>query len=212
MKMAKCVLALLLLSGGALAGDITTSNGVELLVVNGKEVDNFPGGSKREVSLSEGQYQVVIRFEEDVKRGSKSALYTSKPYVLDLAVPVGDLELSVPRMASHSQVSAYFNDPEWLVTDVNSGKVAAVRGEELPGSGFAAFRDIEKAVANYNRENGIAVVNGQTHDLQTAAVAVDDKGNVEIKGDSLTQLKLWYTKASNEEKKAFKRWMIDQDF
>ncbi|KKP18489.1 hypothetical protein VS85_00328 [Vibrio cholerae] len=36
---------------------------------------------------------------------------------------------------------------------------------------------------------------------------------LEVVGSSnnLTQLQLWYSKASKEERKAFKKWMVDQE-
>ncbi len=40
-------------------------------------------------------------------------------------------------------------------------------------------------------------------------VAVSESGDVELTGNALTQLKLWYSKASEEERKAFRKWIID---
>ncbi|WP_394210556.1 DUF2057 family protein [Enterovibrio calviensis] len=200
------------LSGVAGAAEITAKNGIEFLVVNGKNVKKIADDGDKRLDLTPGRHQIVARYDDEVKRGSKNVIFTSKPYVLDLDVSDDDLALVVPKFRIESQAAAFFRKPVWEVETVSTGNTEVVAGTLMTGSGFGSYRNMEKAVAEFNRQNGIVIEGGEAKDLEDVLVSVDEKGNVDIKGDTVTQLKLWYTKATNEEKKAFKRWMIEQDF
>lgn len=203
---------LVALSTAAGAAELSAKNGLEFLVVNGKSVTKIANDGDKKLDLNPGKYQIVARFDEEVKRGSKSTIFTSKPYVFEIEMSSEDLFLVVPKFKFESQASAFFKKPEWMIENKSSGAVQSISGVRLTGVGFGSFNNMEKAVAQYNSDNGIIFEGGQAKNLEEMLVSVDDKGNVNIKGDTLTQLKLWYTKASIEEKKAFKRWMIEQDF
>ncbi|MEZ8131245.1 YccT family protein [Enterovibrio norvegicus] len=194
------------------AAELTTKNGLEFLVVNGKSATNVAKGGDKKLDLDPGKYQIVARFDEEVKRGSKSTIFTSKPYVFEIEMSNQDLVLVIPKLKFESQAAAFFKKPEWEIENKSSGAVQSISGVRLTGVGFGSFNNMEKAVAQYNSDNGIIFESGEAKNLEEMLVNVDEKGNVNIKGDTLTQLKLWYTKASTEEKKAFKRWMIEQDF
>ncbi|WP_407330897.1 DUF2057 family protein [Enterovibrio sp. 27052020O] len=206
------LVGLLAFAGIAGATEITAKNGVEFLVVNGKDVKKIAADADKRLELAPGRYQVVARYDDEVKRGSKNVIFTSKPYVLDLDVTNDDLALVVPQFKFESQANAFFRNPEWEVETVSTGKTETITSVLMTGSGFGSYNNMEKAVADFNRQNGIIIEGGEAKDLEDVLVNIDDKGNVDITGDAATQLKLWYTKATNEEKKAFKRWMIDQDF
>ncbi|WP_241819216.1 YccT family protein [Enterovibrio norvegicus] len=201
-----------IVSGSVNAAQIEASHGLEFLVINGKGAKEFGPEANKRLDLISGNHQIVARFDGEVKRGSKTTIFTSKPYVFDVEIENEDLVLVVPKFRSESQAKAFFRNPEWGIETVSTGKTAIILGVLMKGSGFGSYSNMEEAVANYNRQNGIIIEGGEAKDLEDVLVNIDDKGNVDITGDAATQLKLWYTKATNEEKKAFKRWMIDQDF
>ncbi|MDD1782400.1 DUF2057 domain-containing protein [Enterovibrio sp. ZSDZ35] len=203
---------LLAMQGTAVAAELSADNGLEFLVINGKNVKNLSSEGDKRLELEPGNYQLVARFDDEVKRGSKTSMFTSKPFVFDITVANDDIALTIPKLKFESQAAAFFRNPEWEVENLSSGNTNKIDGVQLTGSGFGSYNNMEKAVAKYNQENGIIFEGGSPQDLEEVVVAIDEKGNVDIKGDTLTQLKLWYTKATTEEKKAFKRWMIDQDF
>ncbi len=200
------------LSTAAGAAELSAKNGLEFLVVNGKSVTKIANDGDKKLDLNPGKYQIVARFDEEVKRGAKSTIFTSKPYVFEIEMSNQDLVLTVPKLKSESQAAAFFKKPKWEIENKSSGTVQSISGVRLNGVGFGSFNNMEKAVAQYNSDNGIIFESGEAKNLEEVLVNVDEKGNVSIKGDTLTQLKLWYTKASTEEKKVFKRWMIEQDF
>jgi hypothetical protein len=195
------------------AATLAVAENIQLLAVDGKEVISQGWSSVDKVELSTGQHQVVVRFNGDVKRGSKSTIYTTRPYLFDIDLANTNAEIILPRLTTESQAKAFFErGAQWQLT-MENGAVKPLVVIELQGEGFAAYSDIEALVAAYNSDNGIVIEKGNAVDLQQVAVNVDNKtGKIEITGDALTQLKMWYTKASNNDKKAFKIWMAEKDF
>ena len=195
------------------AATLSVADKIQLLAVDGKEVKTQGWNTVDSVELSEGKHQVVVRFDGEVKRGSKSTIYTTRPYLFEIDLAKKDAEITLPRLTTESQAKAFFErGAQWQLI-INGGAVQPLDGVELQGEGFAAYSDIESLVAAYNSTNGIVIEKGNAVDLQQVAVNVDDKtGKVEITGDALTQLKMWYTKASNNDKKSFKIWMAEKDF
>ncbi|PKF51012.1 YccT family protein [Enterovibrio nigricans] len=202
---------LLAIQGGAVAAELSADNGLEFLVINGKNVKTLGSEGDKRLDLQPGSYQVVARFDDEVKRGSKTSIFTSKPFVFDIDIGNDDMALTIPKLKFESRAAAFFRNPEWELENLTTDSTQKINGVKLTGSGFGSYNNMEKAIAKYNQENGIIFEGGSPQDLEEIVVAIDEKGNVDIKGDTVTQLKLWYTKASTEEKKAFKRWMIDQD-
>ncbi|MPS31984.1 MULTISPECIES: DUF2057 domain-containing protein [unclassified Salinivibrio] len=205
-------LAVLLAAGAAQAATITSARNIEFLVADGKEVTFESWAPQQSIELSEGTHQLVMRFDGEVKRGSKEVIFTSRPYLFELTVDGRDATIGVSsRLRSQSQAKSYFSSgPQWQA-EFENGDVMPLEAVELEGDGFGAYADMEALVAEYNRENGIIIDQGESKNLNDVLVEVDDQGKASIKGDALSQLKLWYTKASDQERKSFRRWIIDQD-
>lgn len=194
------------------AATLAVADKVQLLAVDGKEIKSQGWTAVDSVELSAGKHQVVVRFDGEVKRGSKSTIYTTRPYLFEIDLAAGDAEITLPRLTTESQAKAFFErGAKWQLA-MADGTVQLLNGTELQGEGFAAYSDIEALVTAYNNENGIVIEKGNAVDLQKVAVNVDNQtGKVEITGDALTQLKMWYTKASKTDKKDFKIWMAEKD-
>ncbi|WP_279146485.1 DUF2057 domain-containing protein [Photobacterium carnosum] len=202
-----------LFSVSSQAATLAVADKIQLLAVDGKEVIAQGWSAVDSVELSEGKHQVVVRFDGEVKRGSKSTIYTTRPYLFDIDLANVDAEITLPRLTTESQAIAFFDRGATWQLAMEDGSVKPLTAVELQGEGFAAYSDIEALVATYNSDNGIVIEKGNAVDLQQVAVNVDNKtGKIEITGDALTQLKMWYTKASNNDKKAFKIWMAEKDF
>ncbi|OOE46103.1 DUF2057 domain-containing protein [Salinivibrio kushneri] len=205
-------LAVLFAAGAAQAATITSARNIEFLVADGKEVTFESWAPQQSIELSEGTHQLVMRFDGEVKRGSKEVIFTSRPYLFELTVDGRDATIGVSsRLRSQSQAKSYFSSgPQWQA-EFENGDVMPLEAVELEGDGFGAYADMEALVAEYNRANGIIIDQGESKNLNDVLVEVDDQGQASIKGDALSQLKLWYTKASDQERKSFRRWIIDQD-
>lgn len=206
-------LLMALFSVTAQAATLTVADKVKLLAVDGKEVKGQGWSEVESVELTDGKHQIVVRFDGEVKRGSKTTIYTTRPYLFDIDLADRNAEITLPRLTTESQAKAFFERGATWQLALENGVTKPLVGVELQGDGFAAYSDIEAVIAAYNRDNGIVIEQGNAVDLQQVSVSVDNEtGKVEITGDALIQLKMWYTKASKEDKKAFKIWMAEKDF
>lgn len=204
--------SLALLSVGVQAATLSTSRNINLLVVDGKKVESSFWSPIEKVELSEGKHQIVVRFDGEVKNGSKDTILTTRPYLFDIDITDQDATIVLPRLTTLSQAKAHFDrGADWSLKYAD-GMTETIKYTELQGSGFAAYSDMEALVAEYNRNNGIVFEQGYAVDLEDVAVQVTEQGELKITGDSLTQLKMWYAKASDQEKKSFKIWMAEHDF
>ncbi len=201
-----------LATAGVQAATLSTSKNIELLVIDGKKVESSYWSPTESVELADGKHQVVIRFDGEVKNGSKNTIYTTRPYLFDINVADKDAKIVLPTLTTLSQTKAYFDRGADWTLEYTDGTKEALKTVELKGDGFGSYSNMEELVAKYNSKHGIVFEQGYAVDLQEVAVKVDDEGKVQITGDSLTQLKMWYTKASAKEKKAFKIWAAEHDF
>ncbi|MGF1724196.1 YccT family protein [Photobacterium nomapromontoriensis] len=201
---------LLMLPLGLQAATLSMGDNIKLLVVDGKKVASSFWTETESVPLAAGKHQVVVQFDGEVKSGSKTTIYTTQPYLFELDVPNEDATIVLPRLTSLSQAKAHFQrGPQWQLELANGAKTK-LDYVVLEGNGFAAYRDMEALVAEYNRKQGITFEQGYAVDLEKTVVDVSDKGEVSITGDALAQLKLWYSKANVKEKVAFEQWMATQ--
>jgi len=182
---------------------------VDFLALNGVEQDS------KDIlhDLKPGKHQVIIRYSEDLRNGSKNDLYVSKPLVLELDIKSAADEYSLDHknFRTYKAAEAAFDNKKAGWTLKHSGFSELVYPEELMADGFMPYANIEKAIRKHNKEKGIVLTAAGATNVTDAVVSVSDSGEVEISGDPVTQLKLWYTKASKDERKAFRIWMIDQD-
>ncbi|PWI33913.1 DUF2057 domain-containing protein [Vibrio albus] len=182
---------------------------VDFLALNGVEQDS------KDVlaSLKPGRQQVIIRYSEELRDGSTNELYVSKPLVLNLDVKADSDEYSLDHknFRTYKAAEAAFDNNKAGWTLEHNGISEVVYPEELLADGFMPYANIEKAIRAHNKEKGIVLTSSGATNVTEAVVSVSDSGEVEITGDPVTQLKLWYTKASKDERKAFRIWMIDQD-
>ncbi|WP_064606500.1 YccT family protein [Photobacterium sp. J15] len=193
------------------AATLSTGDDIKLLVVDGKKVESSFWSPTESIELTPGKHQVVIRFDGELKNGSKGKMFTSRPYLFEMNVPEEDSVITLPRLATYSQAKEHFRrGPQWQL-ELKNGSVQDLEYVALQGKGFAAFSKMEAVVAEYNRQHGITFEQGYAVDLKKAAVEVTETGEVKITGDALAQLKLWYSKANAEEKAAFQQWAKEQD-
>ncbi|PML80886.1 DUF2057 domain-containing protein [Enterovibrio norvegicus] len=201
----------LLFSFQAYAAELEVGSDLKVMVLNGKEVEANSGDL---LELAAGDNQIVVRYKSILDNGSKTKFFESKPYVFRFSNVDENLTISIERFRKYQKAENAFNRGEvmWSIKQ-QSGAAIPFRVDALPGNpGFIPYGDLPKAVAAYNKKEGI-FFDGQ--DIKTleeeVVVAVSDTGEVEISGDALAQLKVWYTKATKEERKTFRKWMIDQE-
>ncbi|MFG0772917.1 DUF2057 family protein [Vibrio plantisponsor] len=206
-------------SGISVAASIIPSSGVSILYVNGQPAEE----KLAENQLKDGFNQVVVRMDKNMAPAgaSSSDVFTSRPYVLNIDDVHGDLKIDHPQARSKMEADKAFksDQPNWLVEQ--DGKAISFKQEVLKGkSGLFPYLGMEKLIAEHNQSRGIYFENGQVVDqpvaVQVAKVtensAASDKApKPQVITNNVEQLKAWYLQSSTEERKAFRRWMIDQE-
>ena len=206
-------------SSALYAATITPTSGVSILYVNGQPAED----KLSENLLNDGFNQVVVRMDKNMAPAgaSSSDVFTSKPYVLNIENVHGDLKIAHPQARSRMEADKVFksDQPNWLLEQ--DGKAISYKQEVLKGkSGLFPYLGMEKLIAEHNQSRGIYFENGQVVDqlveVQVAKVtansaASDKASNPQVTTNNVEQLKAWYLQSSTEERKAFRRWMIDQE-
>ncbi|MDC5822531.1 DUF2057 family protein [Vibrio europaeus] len=227
--MVRLVFVILLgfLSIPAFALELIPAKGVSVLYINGVETESKIKPSKIESGLN----QVVIRMDKNMSTGSSANVFTSKPYVLSFEAQNGaEITLEHPIARSKMEAERVFenSNPEWIL---KQGDRALNYSQELLAgkSGFFPYINMDELLVEHNAQRGIYFNNGQLIDkpveaqaiavaATTTAAATSNSSKVEktspakqVATSNVEQLKAWYLKSSKEERKAFRRWMIDQE-
>ncbi|UPQ87032.1 YccT family protein [Vibrio sinaloensis] len=207
------------------AAELVPASGVSILYINGQEAQS----KIRANQVDSGFNQVVVRMDKDVGRGSGNGVFTSKPYVITFDVTGEQIKIDHPTARSIKEAEiAFKNDkPKWSITQ--DGQPIKYQQELLPGKkGMLPYMGMAELIESYNQQKGIYFDNGQLVDkpvevkaLPVAAAATAVAATTKTKptanqpkatpSSNVEQLKAWYLKSSKEERKAFRRWMIDQE-
>ncbi|KKD59370.1 hypothetical protein RN22_15750 [Grimontia sp. AD028] len=202
-----CLLFSILLSSPAFSASLSVEQGLDVLAINGTKVDY----RKDSFALEDGANQIVVRVDRDFRVGSKSDVFTSSPFVVSFEASK-DVSIGLPnRVNNFRKAELEFKDdtPEWNIQA--NGKLINYKSEKLPGgAGLFPYSDVEKLLRSYNADNGVLIENGIVSS-ENELLPASSISPINEQSDNLTQLKLWYTKASKEERKAFRKWVIDQE-
>lgn len=231
--MKKSVITLMLAASSAFAANaatLTPMNGVSLLYVNGQESES----KIRSNDVEPGTTQVVVRMDKKVGRGSSQTVYTSAPYVITFDITGDEVKINHPVARSKQEASAAFRlpEPEWRITQDGNSLFYTV--EKLKGrEGAFPYSGLSDLIADYNEQRGITfgvasateaagattAKAAATAAATTAVVAstvpeVSENPQVATANtvpSNMEQLQALYLKASNAERKEFRKWMIDQE-
>ncbi|MGD8111084.1 YccT family protein [Vibrio sp. TRT 17S01] len=182
------------------ANQINATRGVEILVVNGVEVNG-----KDTYNINNGFNQLVVQMSQRLSNGSKREQFTSKPYVISFSTS-DNITIKVPNVVSYIDAENKFRQgPDWRVS--SNGISINYKTALLPGDeGFMPYSDLEALVSKYNNEHNIVLA----ADNDTLAGELE-KAKLEKSQEVVKQLKLWYKKASKDEKKQFVEWLDTQN-
>ncbi|MDC5848220.1 DUF2057 domain-containing protein [Vibrio europaeus] len=206
------------------AADLIPGKGVSILFINGQEAES----KLSQNSIARGYNQIVIRMDKDLGRGTSGDVFTSKPYVVNIEVTGDKVKVGHPTARSVREAEIAFDgdNPQWEISQ--DGKSLSFEQEALQGKqGLFPYAGLDSLVEKHNTQRGIYFESGQLIDkpveAQTISVAAtaavtSTSSKVEktspakpVVTSNVEQLKAWYLKSSKEERKAFRRWMIDQE-
>lgn len=206
------------MSYSAQAVELDLASGISAPVLNGKKVkdDNF--------ELVAGENQFVFEFAGELRDNNKRKYYSARPYIVTLDL-TGAKTLEVGLISNKlSKIERNVNKKQPIFEFTVDGKQVQDSQQMLPpAEGAFPYSNVPLLVENFNKERGLVFDSGKVIELkaelakleQGEAVASGERKTTTIAGvtetESTLQLKLWYLKASSEERKNFKRWMIEQD-
>ncbi|MFN3015534.1 DUF2057 family protein [Vibrio coralliilyticus] len=202
----------------SLALDLDLDSGISAEVLNGKKVKD------ENYELVKGDNQFVFEFSGKLKDGHKREYYSSRPYIVTLDLENADV-LKVELVSNRfSSIEKKVNKREPIFKFTIDGKAVNDSQEMLPpAEGAFPYSNVPALVDTYNKERGLVFDSGKVVELKaelaklehSEPLAAGEKTTTTIAGveesENTLQLKLWYLRASEEERKNFKRWMIEQD-
>lgn len=195
-----------LMSTSSFSATLELDDFVQPLVVNMEEV------SKNPVNLPEGLNQIVVRFEGRIYNGSKKEPLSTSPHIITVVIKEKDAVgiHFLPKDLRDYERRLSNNDSIFKVTMNNEPSDSIV--ELLPGkSGFLPYGDLGELVKSYNLKNGIVLESGKVRALKHELELIDSESSSNTESETTLQLKLWYTRATPEEKKHFQDWMSKAD-
>lgn len=186
------------------------TNGVEILAVDGKAVKSS-FFSKENNEFSSGKHQVVVRYANQF---NNDELLESRPAIFTIDLQQ-DTEISVQNMNNQRQAEKLIKAGlTWKI--ISEKQQYEIKDSDiLQGQGFMPYSDIESLITTYNKENNIVtpVVEATAVTAAATQVAVQntEEKNIQVNNDVDAQLISLYQAASQEQKKAFRLWLIEQD-
>jgi hypothetical protein len=200
----------------ATAATLTPKKGVSILYINGFQAEDKVGKNH----LEKGYNQIVIRMDKDLSRGSSPAVFTSAPYVLNFEASGEYIVIGHPQARSEMEAMNVFKSeqPDWKL--IQDGSALEYTQEKLPSKGgLFPYLAMDKLLAEYNQSKGVYFEGGKLLDkpveVQVLPTIAEDTASRAVKepaaSSNLDQLKAWYLKASKQERKEFRKWMIDQE-
>ncbi|EEX66853.1 DUF2057 family protein [Vibrio metoecus] len=199
MKSLKKVLPylLILLSPATFAFTLDAERGITLEVLNEKKVSKT-----EDAGFVVGDNQLVVTFTGRLKKVAKPEFFASKPYVIRLELNAND-KLELALVSNRYEVIESLQEkgePIFTLKRNGSDAVSYKQYRLEPDEGLMPYSDLPKLVIQQNRKEGIYF---------DSAVALG--GSIETLSEAESQLKTWYLRASKEERKAFRKWMVDQE-
>ncbi|MFS1902986.1 DUF2057 family protein [Vibrio lentus] len=204
-----------LLSAPYATAALDLATGISLNTLNGEVIENV-----EDAVLTSGENQLVLDYTGYLSDKGKREFISTVPYIMVVTVPENG-NVDVDLVSRKYKKIAKNVDRELPIFNISvDGDDVEVVQEVLPPSqGVLPYSDIPQLVKDYNQERGLVFDSGKIRSLKEELAAVQTGAVVgaTVTADSAVQesentlqLKLWYSRASEEERKAFQKWLIDQ--
>ena len=199
---------------------LTVPEEISLAVVN-LEKPKLQGGflsNSKTVELPDGVNQIAFRYVKPfVNRDTVDNVY-SELVVLRFNASEQTLMFSMPNFRNAQQAKRDIPHFEWQLVDINSQKPVEQVSEIVPVSGFVLGQSFIDDIVEYNKRSGKAAITMSylTVDNQPHAVTANESSSsakpaVVTSESVLNDLQMLYLHANKEQRKAFRKWMIDQE-
>ncbi|TVO36339.1 DUF2057 family protein [Vibrio algivorus] len=186
---------------------VVIPNSIDLLVVNGLKPEVKSGGlfSSDSLILPDGENQIVFKFEPSVEDGDTMRKVYSDVIVAKINESNKELKFKLPEYEDLTQARKEIQHFTWSLVDDKEQDIV-IKEDILDSKGVQLGRNFIEDVMDYNMRGGVAAI------TTGSVVAKSLPMNTQTKPDSenVSQLKAWYLKANEQERKDFQIWLIDQ--
>ncbi|MBM7036181.1 DUF2057 family protein [Vibrio ulleungensis] len=202
-----CFIFTLMVATNVSAAELVIDKPISAMALNGVAYSN------NTVNLEPGKHQLVARYSYQLaEKGNKKKRIQSEVKVFEIDVSnQTTINLFAPKYARYAQASHAFNNDkiEWKLEDQN-GEPVDYTVNFIPGRpGMLPYGDIERVVEDYNSKNDIIVdqVLGIITSTSTMVGEVETS-DTEMLSD-LDAAQKHYLLLNEQNRKAFKKWLID---
>ncbi|MGV3002538.1 DUF2057 family protein [Vibrio sp. E150_018] len=185
---------------------IPLPDSINLLVVNSLKPEIEKGGlfGKDTLVLPNGENQIVFKFQPSVMENDTLRKVYSEVIVAKFTAEDDELTFVLPEYRDLSQARNEIDDFQWSLMN-NQQQQLEVMQEPLSAEGVQLGRNFIEDVMDYNLKGGIAAISITT--VLTKKLSILSKST---DSENVAQLKAWYLKANEQERKDFQVWLIDQ--
>ena len=190
--------------------ELDAAQGVEVLFINSQDAKQMDSP----FMLTTGSNQIVLRMNKMVGRGDQRGNFTSAPYILTLDVNGGELEIDGPRLNDALQARRVFEGDtiDWNVS-LNDREIDYQQVKMVGKEGMFPYSNLDEQLAIYNAANGISFAGSASAPVVATSIANGtQQATQSVAQDSLNmqKSKMSYLKLSPSERKAFRKWLVDQ--
>lgn len=182
-------------------------------LLDGSPLKSSQLSSARQLALSPGKHQLVVRFESSYRKGSDVQLVSGEPLVFDFALKGGEqLTLAFKRPHSAREAHRFLAHQQVSLQHKDSGAVFPARVFVMPKKeGLQIGRDYQAELVAMGRAFGQPALQPQPPaSSNTPSSAISTQNSGAIDNQALEMLKYWYSKADPETRRAFQYWVISQ--
>ncbi|QXO19066.1 DUF2057 family protein [Vibrio ostreae] len=222
----------LMLSGVAHAAvTVNIPEEIDLHVVNMEkpEIQGSIFDANRSVELPDGLNQIAFRYSQNFVKRDKAKKVYSELIIFKFEASDKKLTFRVPDYRNAREAEEGINDFNWALVDIETNQAIKTVSDKISPKGFVLGQNFSDEVESYNKKGGKAAV-GLTYvtianpaaNMAAAPQAASARPAAAIstqivdtqpapQGSVLGGLQRLYLQASKEERKAFRKWMIDQE-
>jgi len=221
MKKITSILALLLVQN-SYALELKGIDGVNILAINGEEIESGFFGSDSTSELDAGTHQIVVRYSANF---NNEDLVTSRPSIFTIDLQQ-DTQISAFNVnTKYKAERAVRSGMTWQVISADN-KYNIENSDTLRGEGFMPYSDIKGLITAYNKEHNIiiaapveqkvaptnviapTIVGATTTATVATTTATTTAATTPGAGVDLATL---YQQSTPAQKKAFRLWLVEQD-
>jgi len=191
---------------------ISAAEGVSILAVNGKAIDQGTLFSDSpEITAENGRSQIVAEYTAEITQSADDyTLEKSDTFVISFTASDTTISVHAPEISSRYGLKAFNESGNWRLQNTD-GKFIPFDFGKLDKEGFQLARDYEKELKAFNSSSAkaaMASLNNETHSFNQGTPVQPVSNGTHADQKMVGQmLQFWYEQASTETRNKFKSWI-----